>query len=87
MVSRIIRVELQYLLVHLNPHSQNILGFLREATQCSQLTVSGRSTNEVQPRYSRPQENHVLTDSKLVKRDTTRTHREITAPVIQPVNR
>lgn len=42
-------------------------GFLREATQCSQLAVSHRSTNEVQTRYPRPQENHVLTDSELVQ--------------------
>lgn len=41
--------------------------FLREATHCSQLAASRRSTNEVQIRYSRPQENHVLTDSELVQ--------------------
>lgn len=41
--------------------------FLREATQCSHLTVSCRSTNEVQTRYPRLHENHILTDSELVQ--------------------
>ena len=41
--------------------------FFREATGCSHLAVSRRSTNEVQTRYLRPQESHVLTDSELVQ--------------------